>query len=156
MAPSSDAVAVTTPGAAAATASATSDLNENNRTLAIVAAVVGIIGFSLSLVTLVAAFLLRDYVERTGRAWEREHAATEKRIEAARQAWTNDLFAVSQANLAEQRRTQDAFKDYRTQEWLKERRLMDHEAYMIVNGQKRITDDDFGPTGNLTRMKAEK
>lgn len=56
-------------------------------------------------------------------------------------------------NLAKQSQQDQSFKDLKTQEWLVERRLMDDEAYRIVNGQKLASDDSFGPTGNIHRMK---
>lgn len=39
-----------------------------------------------------------------------------------------------------------------TQAWLAERRLMDMEAYAMLNGWKIPRDDKYGPTGNLERM----
>lgn len=56
-------------------------------------------------------------------------------------------------NLAKQSQLDADFKDLKTQEWLKERRLMDAEAYMIANGIKVPKDESFGPTGNIERMK---
>lgn len=56
-------------------------------------------------------------------------------------------------NLAKQAQMDQDFKDMKTQDWLKERRLMDREAYDIVNGLKKPGDDAWGPTGNLQRMK---
>jgi hypothetical protein len=55
-------------------------------------------------------------------------------------------------NLSKQAQQDADFKDLKTQEWLVERRLMDREAYDILNGQKLSTDQEFGPTGNLHRM----
>lgn len=43
-------------------------------------------------------------------------------------------------------------KDAKTQAWLAERRLMDMEAYALLNGWKIPSDDAHGPTGNLERM----
>jgi hypothetical protein len=45
------------------------------------------------------------------------------------------------------------FKEASTRLMLNERRLMDKEAYMILNGEKIPGDDTHGPTGNLERMK---
>lgn len=56
-------------------------------------------------------------------------------------------------NLAKQDQMDRDFREMKTQEWLKERRLMDAEAYMIANGIKVPKDDNFGPTGNIQRMK---
>jgi len=56
-------------------------------------------------------------------------------------------------NLAKQAEMDRDFRDLKTQEWLKERRLMDAEAYMIANGIKIPGDDQNGPTGNIHRMK---
>ena len=47
-------------------------------------------------------------------------------------------------------------RDAKTQAWLAERRLMDMEAYAMLNGWKIPSDDQHGPTGNLQRMKPEK
>lgn len=44
-------------------------------------------------------------------------------------------------------------KDLKTQYWLVERRLMDAEALDILHGTKLVSDTEFGPTGNLQRMK---
>lgn len=50
--------------------------------------------------------------------------------------------------------TQDAsFRDLKTQYWLVERRLMDKEALDIIHGTRLPSDTEFGPTGNLERMK---
>lgn len=59
-------------------------------------------------------------------------------------------------NLAKQSQMDQEFKDMKTQDWLKERRLMDREAYDIVNGLKLPGDDTFGPTGNIQRMKPKR
>ena len=56
-------------------------------------------------------------------------------------------------NLAKQAQLDNDFRDMKTQDWLKERRLMDAEAYMIANGIKVPGDDENGPTGNIQRMK---
>lgn len=61
--------------------------------------------------------------------------------------------AIMGLNLAKQAQMDQDFKDMKTQDWLKERRLMDREAYDIVNGLKKPGDDQNGPTGNLERMK---
>jgi signal transduction histidine kinase len=55
-------------------------------------------------------------------------------------------------NLSKQAQMDAAFKDLKTQEWLVERRMMDREAYDILNGLKVPGDDIHGPTGNLQRM----
>jgi hypothetical protein len=55
-------------------------------------------------------------------------------------------------NLSKQAVMDADFKTLKTQEWLVERRLMDDEAYRILNGQKVPGDDQNGPTGNLQRM----
>lgn len=44
-------------------------------------------------------------------------------------------------------------RDAKTQAWLAERRLMDMEAYAMLNGWKIPSDDTHGPTGNFERMK---
>jgi hypothetical protein len=56
-------------------------------------------------------------------------------------------------NLAKQAEMDAEFKSLRTQALLVERRLMDREAYDILNGHKTLDDDTHGPTGNLQRMK---
>ena len=56
-------------------------------------------------------------------------------------------------NLSKQSQMDSDFKTLKTQEWLVERRLMDREAYDILNGRKTSADDIHGPTGNLQRMK---
>lgn len=55
-------------------------------------------------------------------------------------------------NLAKQEQMDRDFKDASTRLMLYERRLMDKEAYMILNGQKVPGDDIHGPTGNMQRM----
>lgn len=55
-------------------------------------------------------------------------------------------------NLAKQAQMDQDFKDASTHLMLVERRLMDKEAYMILNGQKVPGDDTHGPTGNMQRM----
>lgn len=55
-------------------------------------------------------------------------------------------------NLSRQKQLEQAFNYMERQEALKERRLMDMEAYSILNGWKRPGDDTFGPTGNVERM----
>ena len=55
-------------------------------------------------------------------------------------------------NLSKQAQMDADFKTLKTQEWLVERRLMDREAYDILNGTKLPSDDIHGPTGNLQRM----
>lgn len=47
----------------------------------------------------------------------------------------------------------ESFKELKTQNWLLERRLMDKEALDIIHGGKLPSDTEFGPTGNLQRMK---
>jgi hypothetical protein len=47
----------------------------------------------------------------------------------------------------------DSYKELKTQNWLLERRLMDREALDIIHGDKLPSDDSFGATGNLQRMK---
>jgi hypothetical protein len=56
-------------------------------------------------------------------------------------------------NLARQAQMDADFKAMKTQEWLVERRLMDKEALDILNGTRLQSDTEFGPTGNLQRMK---
>jgi hypothetical protein len=56
-------------------------------------------------------------------------------------------------NLAKQAQLDRDFRDATVASQLKERRLMDMEAYAMLNGWKRPGDDTFGPTGNLQRMK---
>ena len=56
-------------------------------------------------------------------------------------------------NLAKQAQDDRDFRDLTTQYKLNERRLMDLEGYLIVNGLKKPGDDAWGPTGNLQRMK---
>jgi hypothetical protein len=55
-------------------------------------------------------------------------------------------------NLAKQAELDRQFLYMERQEALKERRLMDMEAYALLNGWKRPGDDTFGPTGNVERM----
>lgn len=56
-------------------------------------------------------------------------------------------------NLSRQQQLVQAFTYMERQEALKERRLMDMEAYALLNGWKRPGDDTFGPTGNVERMQ---
>lgn len=56
-------------------------------------------------------------------------------------------------NLAKQEQMDRDFRDAGTRLMLNERRLMDKEAYDILNGNKYLSDDTHGPTGNLERMK---
>lgn len=56
-------------------------------------------------------------------------------------------------NLSKQDRQDQDFRDMKTQQWLVERRLMDKEALDILHGDKLPSDTEFGPTGNLQRMK---
>lgn len=56
-------------------------------------------------------------------------------------------------NLSKQDRQDESFRAMKTQMWLVERRLMDREALDIINGQRLPSDTEFGPTGNLQRMK---
>lgn len=49
-----------------------------------------------------------------------------------------------------------SYGDLKKQEWLLERRLMDKEALDIIHGDKLASDTEFGPTGNLQRMKPRK
>lgn len=56
-------------------------------------------------------------------------------------------------NLAKQSQQDDDYKAMKTQMWLVERRLMDKEALDILHGDKLPSDTEFGPTGNLQRMK---
>jgi hypothetical protein len=55
-------------------------------------------------------------------------------------------------NMAKQDQMDRDFKEASTRLTLNERRLMDKEAYMILNGQKIEGDDIHGPTGNTQRM----
>ena len=55
-------------------------------------------------------------------------------------------------NLAKQYQQDQDFRDLKVQYALIERRLMDREAYDILNGFKVPGDDTHGPTGNLQRM----
>lgn len=55
-------------------------------------------------------------------------------------------------NLSRQQSLIQAFTYMERQEALKERRLMDMEAYALLNGWKRPGDDTFGPTGSVERM----
>lgn len=56
-------------------------------------------------------------------------------------------------NMAKQDQMDRDFKEASTRLMLNERRLMDKEAYAILNGEKIPGDDTHGPTGNLERMK---
>ena len=56
-------------------------------------------------------------------------------------------------NLSKQERMDQDFRDLKTQAWLVERRLMDQEALQILHGEKLTSDTEYGPTGNLQRMK---
>jgi hypothetical protein len=60
--------------------------------------------------------------------------------------------AIMGLNLARQAQLDDDFRYMERQEALKERRLMDMEAYALLNGWKRPGDDTFGPTGSVERM----
>lgn len=55
-------------------------------------------------------------------------------------------------NLAKQDQMDRDFRDSVTQNKLVERRLMDIEAYAMLNGWKIPGDDTHGPTGNFQRM----
>jgi hypothetical protein len=44
-------------------------------------------------------------------------------------------------------------REYKTQSWLTERRLLDIEAYAILNHWALPTDKEHGPLGNVERMK---
>lgn len=59
-------------------------------------------------------------------------------------------------NLSRQAQLSEDFRYMERQEALKERRLMDMEAYALLNGWKRPGDDTFGPTGNVERMAPKK
>lgn len=59
-------------------------------------------------------------------------------------------------NLAKQSQMDRDFRDLGTKYALEERRKMDLEAYLEVNGFKVPGDDENGPTGNLRRMKKGK
>lgn len=56
-------------------------------------------------------------------------------------------------NLSKQDRQDDDFRAMKTQMWLVERRLMDREALDLINGVRKPSDAEYGPTGNLERMK---
>lgn len=56
-------------------------------------------------------------------------------------------------NLSKQAQEDSDFKTLKTQEWLLERRLMDKEALDLVHGQRLQSDAEYGPTGNLQRMR---
>lgn len=56
-------------------------------------------------------------------------------------------------NLAKQDQLDNDFRSAQIQAKLEERRLMDIEAYAMLNGWKIPGDDAHGPTGNLDRMK---
>lgn len=56
-------------------------------------------------------------------------------------------------NLSKQAQQDDDFKAMKTQMWLVERRLMDREALDILHGNKIPSDDQYGATGNMQRMK---
>jgi hypothetical protein len=58
-------------------------------------------------------------------------------------------------NLAKQAEMDRDFREASTRLMLNERRLMDKEAYDILNGSKYFSDDAHGPTGNLERMKPQ-
>lgn len=61
--------------------------------------------------------------------------------------------AIMGLNLSKQDRQDQSYQDLKTQYWLLERRLMDKEALDIINGTRLPSDTEFGPTGNLERMK---
>ena len=63
-------------------------------------------------------------------------------LDARSQAWTMSFDSLS-----------SQMHDTKTQAWLAERRLMDMEAYAMLNGWKIPSDDQHGPTGNFQRMK---
>ena len=56
-------------------------------------------------------------------------------------------------NLAKQERLDETSKELAIRYRLLERRLMDREALDILHGEKLPSDTEFGPTGNLQRMK---
>jgi hypothetical protein len=56
-------------------------------------------------------------------------------------------------NLAKQAQMDSDYRTMKTQVALLERRLMDKEALDILNGTRLQSDTEFGPTGNLQRMK---
>jgi hypothetical protein len=56
-------------------------------------------------------------------------------------------------NLAKQDQMDRDFKADKTQKALLERRDIDLETYLMLNGIKIPGDDTHGPTGNLERMK---
>jgi hypothetical protein len=56
-------------------------------------------------------------------------------------------------NLSRQAQQDEDFKAMKTQQWLLERRLMDKEAIDILHGDRLESDREYGPTGNLQRMK---
>lgn len=58
-------------------------------------------------------------------------------------------------NLAKQAEMDRDFREASTRLMLNERRLMDKEAYDILNGNKYFSDDAHGPTGNVERMKPQ-
>lgn len=59
-------------------------------------------------------------------------------------------------NFAKQDQLDRDFRDATVQAKLAERRLMDMEAYAMLNGWKVPKDDQHGPTGNLDRMNKRK
>ena len=56
-------------------------------------------------------------------------------------------------NLAKQSRIDNDVQDMKLAWKLEERRKMDLEAYMMLQGWKIPSDDTHGPTGNFDRMK---
>lgn len=70
-------------------------------------------------------------------------------LNIAKQADLDRAFAQRSDALLEE------MKAVKTQEWLKERRLMDAEALLIREGFMQPTDIEFGPAGNIhyTREK---
>lgn len=56
-------------------------------------------------------------------------------------------------NLAKQDRLDETSRELAMRYRLLERRLMDREALDILSGTKLPSDAEFGPTGNLQRMK---
>lgn len=64
-------------------------------------------------------------------------------LNLAKQADMDRAYAERTAALTEEMRA------VKTQEWLKERRLMDAEALLLREGFMKPTDTEFGPAGNL-------
>lgn len=85
-------------------------------------------------------------------AWVRGDA-TASALEQTQRMWSAEHERLTASWNAEHARAIKEFNDTKTQMWLVERRLMDAEALDILHGKKLPSDDQYGATGNMQRMK---